>query len=422
MIEDTMSIIEDGAGAGNGDTTPPWLMLVVDDDDSVHRATRFALGEFRFEDRRLKIISAYSAEQARQIVAEEAETALILLDVVMETETIGLELVRWIRNELANKSVRIVLRTGQPGFAPELEVIRDYDINDYKEKSQLTASKLVTTVYSALRSFRDIVRLEDQSQKLHVALSSAAAANRAKSNFIARMSHEFLTPLNGILGLSEMIATETLGPIGNLKYIEYAWDIVASGRRMQELIDGVLAYSEGDDEKPLKIAPFDLSQLIGELSKRTTGEDTLKVKVSPDEDHLAGSPKLMLRADRHAVKTMVMNLVSNALKHNQPKCTVRVTARQTDEGGLVISVIDNGAGIRPDIVAKLGDPFNASGDPYVTSQGGLGLGMVMAKALIERHSGEMQVESVMGEGTTVKLIFPGGSIVSIQPEQSNSLN
>lgn len=422
MIEDTISIIEDGAGAGNGDATPPWLMLVVDDDDSVHRATRFALGEFSFEDRQLKIISAYSAEQARQIVTEEAETALILLDVVMETETIGLELVRWIRNELANKSVRIVLRTGQPGFAPELEVIRNYDINDYKEKSELTASKLVTTVYSALRSFRDIVRLEDQSQKLQVALSSAASANRAKSNFIARMSHEFLTPLNGILGLSEMIASETFGPIGNQKYVEYAWDIVASGRRMQELIDGVLAFSEGDDEKPLKIAPFDLSRLIGELSKLTIGEDTLKMKAGPDQDRADCSPKLMLRADRHAVKTMVMNLVSNALKHNQPKCNVRVTARQTSAGGLILSVIDNGAGIRPDIVATLGDPFNDSGDPYVSDHGGLGLGMVMAKALIERHGGEMQVESVMGKGTTVKLVFPSGSVVSVQPVQSNRLN
>lgn len=421
MHEDTMSIIEDGPGTDAADTTPPWLMLVVDDDDSVHRATRFALGEFSFEDRRLKILSAYSAEQARQIVSEEAGTALILLDVVMETDTIGLDLVRWIRNELANKSVRIVLRTGQPGFAPEMQVIRDYDINDYKEKSELTASKLVTTVYSALRSFRDIVRLEDQANKLEGALLSAATANQAKSNFIARMSHEFLTPLNGIIGLSEMIATETLGPIGNPKYLEYAWDIISSGRRMQELVDAVLVYSDNDTDRPLEIVPFDLSELIGELSMRTTGENTVAQKGNPARAG-EGSAKLMLRADRHAVKTILMNLISNALQHNQPKCAVRVTARQTAEEGMVISVIDNGAGIRPEVLQRLGDPFNIKGDAYITGQGGLGLGMVIAKALIERHGGEMVVDSVLGEGTTVKLLFPSGSLVTVQPEQTGTLN
>ncbi len=157
MSDDRITIIEDVGVSKPGGDVPPWLLLSVDDDDSVHQATRFALGDFSFEDRRLEIISAYSAKEARQVIAEQENAAVILLDVVMESEDVGLDLLRWIRNELANSRARIVLRTDQPGFAPEFQVVRDYDINDHKNKSEMTAAILSTTVYSALRSFRDIV-------------------------------------------------------------------------------------------------------------------------------------------------------------------------------------------------------------------------------------------------------------------------
>ncbi|MDF1737498.1 MAG: response regulator, partial [Minwuia sp.] len=219
-----MPIIEDRASVVPMGGLPPWQLLIVDDDETVHRATRFALEDFSFEDRPLDIMSAYSANQARELIANMDDVAVVLLDVVMETEYVGLEFVRWVRDELSNPRVRIVMRTGQPGFAPELQVIRDYDINDYKEKSGLTNTKLLTTIYAALRAFRDIVHLEKQSDELREALVAVEEANMAKMSFISHMSHEFRTPLNGIIGLSEMIATEALGPVGTEKYREYAWD------------------------------------------------------------------------------------------------------------------------------------------------------------------------------------------------------
>lgn len=417
-MEDRVPIIEDTHGAkGSAPGEPPWLLLIVDDDDSVHQATRFALDEFRFEGRDLKILSAYSAAEARQIVADQGDTAVILLDVVMESEYIGLELVRWIRQELSNDRVRIVLRTGQPGFAPEFQVVRDYDINDYKEKSELTAGKLVTVVYSALRSFRDIERLEQQSGELAEALQTAEEASRAKTTFITHMSHEFRTPLNGILGLSQMIAGEILGPVGNPKYKEYAWDIVSSGRRLLAMVESVLEFSEGDAKMQLDMQPFDLRELINEFFEREPAGGPVT-----QETPVGGAGRLMLRADRHAVQTMLMNLVSNALKHNPKDCNVRVTARNLPDGGLMLSVVDDGAGIDPEVVKYLGDPFNLDRDPYVTGGSGIGLGLVATKKLIERHGGSMTVESEKGQGTTVRLNFPSGSLLTEMPSSGKTIN
>ena len=138
----------------------PWIVLVVDDEPQVHEVTTLVMGDFRFAGRGLKFLHAYSAAQAREVLRERDDVALILLDVVMETETAGLDLAREIREDLRNTRSRIVLRTGQPGQAPEERVIQDYDINDYKEKTELTKRKLVTTFFSALRSYRDIVAIE----------------------------------------------------------------------------------------------------------------------------------------------------------------------------------------------------------------------------------------------------------------------
>jgi response regulator RpfG family c-di-GMP phosphodiesterase len=138
----------------------PWRILVVDDDPDVHRVTRYALKDVTVEGKPLLIFAAYSAEEGYEVLTREHDIGLVLLDVVMEAEDAGLRLIRRIRGELGNQAIRIVLRTGQPGSAPEREVVASYDINDYKEKSELTANKLYTLVHAALRSYRDIRALE----------------------------------------------------------------------------------------------------------------------------------------------------------------------------------------------------------------------------------------------------------------------
>ncbi len=137
----------------------PWKMLVVDDEPEIHSVTKLALGNFSFDDRPLEFLHAHSGKEAIALMSEHDDIALALLDVVMEEEDAGLKVARHVRQSLKNTTTRLVLRTGQPGQAPENRVILEYDINDYKTKTELTAQRLFTTVLSALRAYRDIVSL-----------------------------------------------------------------------------------------------------------------------------------------------------------------------------------------------------------------------------------------------------------------------
>ena len=138
-----------------------WRLLIVDDEPDVHRATVFALNDVKILGRALEFFDAYSAKEAQDILRTESDIAVILLDVVMEREDAGLRLVKFIRQDLGLLDVRIILRTGQPGYAPEIATIHDYDINDYKSKSELTRPKLYAAVTAAVRGYEQIRALDE---------------------------------------------------------------------------------------------------------------------------------------------------------------------------------------------------------------------------------------------------------------------
>ena len=142
----------------------PWRVLVVDDERDVHDVTSMVFKRFHLDGRPLEFLHAYSAEQAREILGQQRDIALILLDVVMEHERSGLDLVRWCRDVLGNRFVRIALLTGQPGQAPQQQVIVDYDINDYREKTDLDQKRFHTVMITALRGYRDIMAVEHAAQ------------------------------------------------------------------------------------------------------------------------------------------------------------------------------------------------------------------------------------------------------------------
>ncbi len=146
-------------------TAACWRVLLVDDEPDVHTITKLALSRFELDGRGLEFLHAYSGAEARAFLQSEPDIALAIVDVVMENETAGLELARWMRQDLNNHFTRIVLRTGQPGQAPEEKVIVEYDINDYKEKTELDRKKLFTTVFSALRAYRDIMQIDEQRRE-----------------------------------------------------------------------------------------------------------------------------------------------------------------------------------------------------------------------------------------------------------------
>lgn len=143
-----------------------WKVMIIDDDETVHEVTRLTLAGFSFEGRRLVLVSAFSAAEGARLLLAHPDTAVALVDVVMENDHAGLDLIRVIREQQKNRMIRLVLRTGQPGQAPEGSVTRLYDINDYKEKSELSAQKLNNVVLTSLRSYRDLMALEAQQTGL----------------------------------------------------------------------------------------------------------------------------------------------------------------------------------------------------------------------------------------------------------------
>jgi len=166
LFEDDLPAGTDAPPAEPVRSLDPWVVMIVDDDVAVHQVTQLVMSDFEFAGRRLLFLDAYSGAEAREMLKGRDDVALILLDVVMEHEHAGLETAKYIREELGNTHSRIVLRTGQPGQAPEEDVIKTYDINDYKEKTELTKRKLITVFYSALRSYRDITIIEQSRQAL----------------------------------------------------------------------------------------------------------------------------------------------------------------------------------------------------------------------------------------------------------------
>lgn len=159
----------DSQGAGK----EVWQVMIIDDDADVHSATTFALSNVEIQNRPLSFLHAYSAQQARDILANEPDIAVILLDVVMEQQDEGLQLVHYIRDVLHRAEVRIILRTGQPGYAPEIDAIQQFDINDYKTKSELTRIKLYTVVTAAIRSYEQIRTIHSSSSGLDMILRAS---------------------------------------------------------------------------------------------------------------------------------------------------------------------------------------------------------------------------------------------------------
>ena len=157
----------------------PWKIIVADDEEEVHKITRLALEDYNFQGRGLEFFSTYSARETKNVILKNPDVAIILLDVVMETDDAGLQLIRYIRDELKNNLVQIILRTGQPGQAPEQDIITKYEINDYKSKVELTAQKLFTTISASLRSYSLASSLNQLNEALKSELEIRISAERA---------------------------------------------------------------------------------------------------------------------------------------------------------------------------------------------------------------------------------------------------
>ena len=206
-----------------------WIVLIVDDEREVHTVTEMALSDFQFQGRHLHFLHAYSAKEAKAMLSEQTNIALILLDVVMETDNAGLSVVEYVRNELKNNFVRIILRTGQPGQAPELEVISRYDINDYKNKTELTRTRLFTTVHTSLATYRDLIALDAHRRGLEKVIEASAHIFEMRS-----MSHF-------TQGVLEQLAALLF--LGNDAVIIHPSGIAAEDKAILKIMAATGAYS-----------------------------------------------------------------------------------------------------------------------------------------------------------------------------------
>lgn len=184
FLEDDIEIKEENKGN--------YKILIADDEEEIHKITKLILGHFTYEGMGLEFYDAYTGKETKEILESHPDIAIIFLDVVMEDTSSGLDVVQYIRDQLENTFIRIILRTGQPGQAPEESVIKNYDINDYRLKTELTSKRLLTTMYASLRNYRDLKKLEKHQIGLKKIIRASANLfnNNSLNNFLISILEE----------------------------------------------------------------------------------------------------------------------------------------------------------------------------------------------------------------------------------------
>ncbi len=375
----------------------PWKLMIVDDEAGVHQITERVLEDFSFEGCGFTFLNAYTGQEAMQLIREQPDTTLILLDVVMESEHAGLEVVRYIRKELKNKLVRILLRTGQPGQAPERSVITEYDINDYKLKSMLTDQGLYTMVVSALRSYRDLKIIEKQRQDIEHAMAESKIAHNARLQFLANIGHELRTPLNGILGFAEILLMTTLTD-QQRQYIER---VKKAGWSLSEVLNNVLDLTEiVEGRLMLKESSFSLRNMIAELMSILVVQAQWKdLELTYRIEH--DVPETLV-GDYERLKQILMNLIVNAIKHTE-KGQISLNISRFHEqhpSHLLFTVSDTGIGIAKEKQDYIFQPFALGEDVMKKRFAGAGLGLAISKDIIAAMNGSIWLESEPQQGST----------------------
>lgn len=259
-------------------------------------------------------------------------------------------------------------------------------------------------------------RLQAQSRELRTiardlarARDEATIANRAKSEFLAHMSHELRSPLNAIIGFTEVMTAAMFGPVEPPRYREYVEDIHASGVHLLAVINDLLDLSKAEsgrmelNETPVRIedAAASAMRLVRERAYEATVKLTLDAPDSlPD-----------LRADERMIKQIVLNLLTNSVKFTQPGGTVAVSARIDDEGRLALAVSDTGIGIAAHDLPKVLEAYGQADVARSRSSEGTGLGLPLVKSMAELHGAGIELESTLGEGTTVTVRFPADRLI-----------
>ncbi len=252
---------------------------------------------------------------------------------------------------------------------------------------------------------RDVTADVEAADELRSAKDRAEAASRAKSQFLTNMSHELRTPLHAIIGFSELIHAQAAGPIEE-SYVAWAGDILSGGSHLLDMINGLLDLSRIEAGRyDLVESSFDLAGVVHacvEMIRLQAETKQVSVECAVDE--------IIIRADHPAMKQIVLNLLSNAVKFTPADGAVTIYTERAESGEISLVVSDTGIGIDATTLASLGEPFIQADASTSRKYGGTGLGLSISRRLITLHDGALTIESVPGEGTTVRVTIPAGRV------------
>lgn len=359
-----------------------WKILVVDDQEDIHNITRLVLGGLTFEGRDVVCLSAYSGAEAKEMLSVEPDIAVMLLDVVMESTHAGLDVARFVRDEIHNNLVRIILRTGQPGEAPEHHVVTELDINDYRSKTELTAERLVTSVITAIRSYRDIKSVSDSRRGLHHLATSVAHQVRNRTTAIGG----FANLIKRKAGLPEDMA-------------EHLGAILEESARLESMVGDVTRYASISlgDLKTASIRDL-LEQAMDRVDARETADSEVVWSIfSPDQTVLVD---IGLFVD--AFEAIMCNCVD--FSGDAPEVSIKVNP---DRLTCIVEVSDCGCGIAEDDLPHIFDPF------FTRKADGSGMGLALVRRIAMEHQWDMTVDSIVGQGTTVRVIMPRKELTGV---------
>jgi two-component system cell cycle sensor histidine kinase PleC len=272
-------------------------------------------------------------------------------------------------------------------------------LKTHEEKLIDSEKRLMATVADVRASQQ---RLGELAEQYAAEKTRAEEANQAKSKFLANMSHELRTPLNAIIGFSEIMESGMFGPLGAEKYNEYCSDIRSSGEYLLDVINDILDMAKIEAGRiRLDFEELDLDALLAEAIR------VVSARAQDKQLELVAkiSPELALRADRRALKQIMLNLLSNAVKFTPAGGRITVRGRRAD-GCIILTIADTGIGIAKDALAQLGRPFEQVESQLTKSHHGSGLGLAIAKSLAELHGGRMRIRSTLGKGTLVVVRMP----------------
>jgi response regulator RpfG family c-di-GMP phosphodiesterase len=268
-------------------TRTPWKILIVDDEQEIHNVTKMVLRGVTYKGKGLQFLHAYTAKSAVEIISENSDTAIILLDVVMEQDDAGLNIIHTIREDLNNKLVRIIIRTGQPGQAPEKKVIVDYDINDYREKTELTSQKLFSTVIASLRAYENILTIDMNRKGLEKIIEASTQLFEIQS--ADRFAYEVLEHLRLLLLREKSIPEDYISGfvadvVDGHYIVSYAIGKYkdTSIEDLQNIITADVLSRLDDIVKNQKIYYFDNNLYIGYFKSKTGHENIIYLEGRDD--------------------------------------------------------------------------------------------------------------------------------------------